>query len=48
MTLAPGTRGGPYEIIALVGSGSMGEVYRALDPRLRRHVAIKVLPAALC
>jgi len=33
---------GPYEIIALIGAGGMGEVYRARDPRLRREVAIKV------
>ncbi len=39
-----GTRFGPYEIAALIGAGGMGEVYRAFDRRLRRHVAIKVLP----
>jgi tetratricopeptide (TPR) repeat protein len=45
--LAPGTRLGPYEIVGLLDAGGMGEVYRARDPRLRREVAIKVLPAAL-
>ena len=47
MTLAPGTRLGPYDVEAAIGSGGMGEVYRARDSRLHRHVAIKVLPAAL-
>jgi len=46
MTLAPGTRLGPYEILAPIGAGGMGEVYRAKDPRLGREVAIKVLPAS--
>jgi serine/threonine protein kinase len=46
MTLAPGTKLGPYEIKSPVGSGGMGEVYRARDPRLNRSVAIKVLPEA--
>lgn len=45
--LSAGTRLGPYEIVALVGSGGMGEVYRAKDTRLERTVAIKVLNAAL-
>lgn len=42
--LAPGTRLGPYEIVAPIGAGGMGEVYRARDTRLGRDVAIKVLP----
>ena len=46
MSLAPGARVGPHEISARLGEGGMGEVYRATDSRLRREVAIKVLPAA--
>ncbi len=45
-SLSPGTRLGPYEILAELGEGGMGEVYRATDSRLKREVAIKVLPAA--
>src|SRR5262245_44273870 len=43
MVIEKGTRLGPYEILTLIGAGGMGEVYRALDPRLGREVAIKVL-----
>ena len=46
MTLAPGRRLGPYEVVAPLGSGGMGEVFKARDTRLERSVAIKILPAA--
>src|SRR5689334_6130786 len=46
MSLSPGVRVGPYEIIAKLGAGGMGEVYRATDARLSRDVAIKILPDA--
>jgi serine/threonine protein kinase len=45
--MKPGDRLGPYEILAPIGAGGMGEVYRARDTKLDRDVAIKVLPAAL-
>ena len=46
MSLRAGSRPGPYEVVAAIGAGGMGEVYRASDARLGRHVAIKVLPDA--
>ena len=46
MTLAAGSKLGPYEILGQIGAGGMGEVYRAKDARLSREVAIKVLPAS--
>src|SRR5262245_38351031 len=47
MALSPGARIGPYEIVAALGAGGMGEVYRARDKRVGRDVAIKLLPDAL-
>jgi serine/threonine protein kinase len=45
VTLSPGSRFGPYQVMDLLGRGGMGEVHRARDPRLKRDIAIKVLPA---
>src|SRR5512132_1589868 len=47
MAIDPGTRLGPYEVLAPLGAGGMGEVYRARDTRLGRDVAIKVLPPSV-
>jgi len=47
MALLPGTRFGPYDVLAPLGAGGMGEVYRCRDPRLQRDVALKVLAAAV-
>ena len=47
MTLAAGSRLGPYEILSAIGAGGMGEVYRARDTRLGREAAIKVMPSSL-
>jgi serine/threonine protein kinase len=47
LTLPAGTRLGPYEVVAPIGAGGMGEVYRARDTRLERTVAVKVLSSHL-
>src|SRR5438876_6544479 len=47
MVLSPGTKLGPYEVVAPLGAGGMGEVYRARDARLERDVAVKILPQHL-
>ncbi|MDX1583407.1 MAG: serine/threonine-protein kinase, partial [Thermoanaerobaculia bacterium] len=47
MSLDPGHRLGPYEIVASLGAGGMGEVYRAIDTRLDREIALKILPSSL-
>ena len=47
MTLSPDTQLGPYAIVSQFGSGGMGVVYEARDPRLKRTVAIKFLPSSL-
>ena len=47
MALAPGTRLGVYEVTALIGEGGMGQVWRATDTKLKRQVAIKILPPSL-
>src|SRR6266487_5150388 len=47
MALTAGTKLGPYEVLGALGAGGMGEVYRALDTRLERTVAIKILPEQL-
>ena len=46
MALSPGTRLGPFDIVAAIGAGGMGEVYRARDTKLQRDVALKILPAS--
>jgi eukaryotic-like serine/threonine-protein kinase len=46
MSLSPGSRLGPYEIMSAIGAGGMGEVYRVTDTNLGRQVAVKILPNA--
>jgi len=46
MSLGSGTSFGPYQILAPIGAGGMGEVYRARDTKLKRYIALKVLPEA--
>lgn len=46
MSFATGSKIGPYEILAPIGAGGMGEVYRARDTKLKREIALKVLPEA--
>jgi serine/threonine protein kinase len=47
LALTPGTRLGVYEVTAQIGEGGMGQVYRATDTKLKRQVAIKILPPSL-
>ena len=47
MSLAPGQRVGAYEVVDRLGAGGMGELYRARDLRLQRHVALKILPESV-